>query len=237
MKKVLSFLAVLGICSFAYAGEENIGCSKVYKRKDGQEKSYTETKKTTESCAAKQKQNKDQPDSDIGLSFAIKGAYFWPESSVFRDIYGDGNFSPLFEVCYNIYKCLGTWMEAGYFYDSGHVQSVNIYAKTKVTQVPLSAGLSCTYSAASFLDLYVKVGPNWMYTKTWTDIPNLKKTVIKNTFGGTFGVGGKFKFCKHGFVELFLNYLYDKKNIKSADGNFTRKLGGIQSGVGLGYAF
>ena len=236
MKKfiVLFLFCCVGYFAFSYAEEENLENAFICKRNE--QSNEKASRKVGDYSDSKQKDNEGK-ESEVGLSFAIKGAYFWPQDSTYRDVYGDGGFSPLVEVCYKIYKGLGTWLECGFFYKSDHVTSVDLRAKTNIVQVPLSAGLSYTYPACSFLDIYAKIGPNWMYTKTWVDIPGIQKTVIKNTFGGTFGVGGKFKLSKHWFAELFLNYLYDKKKIKSAEETFSTYVGGIQTGVGIGYSF
>lgn len=173
------------------------------------------------------------------FTFAFKPAYFWPqEKKRYRGIY-KGGFTPLIETCYITKNGPGVFLEVGYFYKKTHKTSVDINAKTTVLQVPLSLGLIHTFCIASRLDFYLKVGPNWLYTKTYLAIPGMKHTVIKNTFGATFGTGIKIHLFKHFFLELFSNYLYDKKKINDRDSgeSFKVYLGGIQAGGGIGYSF
>ena len=167
----------------------------------------------------KTNQKKEEPppkvkDDLIGLSLTFKPSYFWPQDRVYRNIY-KGGFLPLLEL---FYRELGTWLEIGYFYKRENVDSVDIKeVPTTITQVPLSIGLSYTYSVCSFFDIYGKIGPNWIYTKTWIDIPGLKHTVVEHVFGGTIGIGGKFLLPNRWIIEILVNYLYDRKKIKDSD--------------------
>jgi hypothetical protein len=173
------------------------------------------------------------------FTFAFKPAYFWPqEKNRYRGIY-KGGFIPLVEMGYVAKNGLGPFLEVGYFHKKAHKTSADFRARTKVTQVPLSLGLKYTFCIISCWDFYMKIGPNWLYTKTEVNIPHLKYTVTKNTFGGTFGLGNKIYIFKSLFLELFANYLYDKKKIHDRDSGETFRvyLGGIQAGGGLGVAF
>jgi hypothetical protein len=169
------------------------------------------------------------------FSLAFKPSFFWPQGDNYKHIYGEG-FCPLVETTYTIYKWFNVFLEAGYYHKNSDVKSVNLYAHCDVTTIPVSFGLNYTYRPTSYIDLYLKIGPNWVYTKTGVDIPGLKKVVKKNTFGGTFGAGAKFYLSHKCFLELFANYLYDEKEIYDQDANekFHRQLGGIQAGIGLG---
>ena len=173
------------------------------------------------------------------ITFAFKPAYFWPQEKVrYRGIY-KGGFIPLIETCYIAKNGLGPFLEVGYFRKKAHKTSVDVRARTKVVQVPLSLGLKYTFCITSCLDFYIKMGPNWLYTKTDVNIPGLKRTITKNTFGGTFGLGSKIYIFKYLFLELFTNYLYDKKKNHDRDSGETFRvyLGGIQAGGGLGFSF
>jgi len=185
----------------------------------------------------KNKVEKKQKTKNV-FTFTFKPSYFWPQSKIYRGIY-TGGFLPLIETCYIAKNGVGTFLEVGYFYKKTHKTSLNINSRVEIVQVPLSLGLSYTFYITSFLDFYLKIGPNWVYTKTKVDIPDIKHTVIKNTFGGTFGLGGKIHISKHLFLELFSDYLYDKKKVNDRDSGESVKvyLGGIQAGGGLGIIF
>jgi len=178
------------------------------------------------------------PCCPLGISFAFKPCYFWPQDKVFRRIY-DGGYLSLLEMSYNVWRCLGIWLEIGYFFKETHVRSVDIVSPTEITQMPLSIGISYTFKPTCWLDLYLKIGPNWVYTKTWLEIPGLRHTVVKNTFGGTFGGGMKFDLTCGWFLEIFANYLFDRREVhdKNSHDNFHRYLGGVQTGGGIGYRF
>lgn len=260
MKKIYYLFIVSLICSSVFAEdtitqaseltnltEENISTDDLNKEiaKNASLSKPNKPSENTNECGICEQQPIEpcccyDPCNNIGLSLTFKPAYFWPQDSVYRDIY-KGGYMSLFELCYKISHGIGFWTEVGYFHKNEYVTSVNIVSPTSVTQVPLSLGLNYTYCAASWLDIYFKIGPNWLYTKTWVDIPGLQKTVVKNTFGGTFGLGGKIDLTCGWNLELFVNYLYDRKEIKSDNNNYFKSykiyLGGIQTGVGLGYNF
>ena len=172
----------------------------------------------------------------VGLSFAFKPAYFWPQDKVFRDIY-DGGFIALGEMCYDMYNGLNLFFEMGYFYKGERVTSIDISSDTTVEQICLSLGLNYTHAFNDVFSLYFKVAPNYLYTHTKVYIQGLDESVTKHTFGGTFGFGGKIFVGKGFFLEPFVNYLYDKRKITDSGETFRVWLGGIQTGLGLGFRF
>ena len=223
MKHFLVFLVVM--CSVIYAYER-------VQFEDQESLEYPTKKEVV-------KPEPKQPSEKINLSLSFNPSYFWPQDKTFRDIYKDG-FLPLFEVSYIFYEGLGTWLEVGYFHKKETITIVDgIRATAKIDQVPLSIGLSYTYDVCSFFDIFFKIAPNWVYTKTYVNVSNMKKTTIKNAFGGTFGLGGSFKFKDGWFIKAFINYLYDKRKIHDQLSNSSYKvyLGGIQTGAGIGYTF
>ena len=171
-----------------------------------------------------------------GLSFAFKPAYFWPQDKVFRNIY-DGGFIALGEMCYDMYYGLNLFFEIGYFYKGDRVTSIEITSDTTVEQIPISLGLNYIIKCNDAFSLYFKVAPHYLYTHTKIYIPNLDESVVKHTFGGTFGFGGKIFVGKGFFLEPFVNYLYDKRKITDSGETFKVWLGGIQAGLGLGFRF
>jgi len=222
MKYFLVFL--VAICSLAQAFERS--------RMEDQETLEYETKEET--TVVEQKET-----DKIGLSLSFNPSYFWPQDKVFRDIY-KGGFLPLFEASYVFYKGWGTWLEVGYFHKKRTITIVDgVRATAKIDQVPLSIGLNYTYVVCSYFDIFFKIAPNWVYTKTYVNVSNMKKTTIKNAFGGTFGLGGSFKFRDGWFIKIFLNYLYDKRKIHDqlSDNTYKVYLGGLQTGAGIGYTF
>lgn len=172
------------------------------------------------------------------VSIAFKPGYFWMQDKVGRNIYKGGYIS-LLEVTARLYKGLYAWIESGYFHKRKYFTSANVRTKTTLTHVPVSVGVNYSFYICSWLDCYLKLGPNWVYVKTKLPISNVKKVITKNVFGVTMGTGFKIKFWEYLFVEPFVNYLYDKKTINdsSSSTRFKRYLGGIQTGIGIGARF
>jgi len=177
------------------------------------------------------KQNKSKK-----FSLAIKPAYYWPQEKIYRDLYGSG-YKTLGEFCYNLYKSLNMFLEVGYFYKKKSVEGIGGIFTSSVQQVPVSLGLNYSYKFKSKFLLYLKMSPNYVYTKTKVHIPNIETKTQKHSFGGTFGAGGKVNFDKNIFLEIFVNYLLNRKTITDHNQTFKVWLGGIQTGAGLGILF
>jgi len=169
-------------------------------------------------------------------TITFKPAYFYPQDSVFRDIYS-GGFLPLGE--FSIYLSSNAFIsvEAGCFHKSTYITSVNITSPTSVTNVPMSCYLGYAFNIMKFWDFYAKIGPNLIYTKTYAEIPGLAKIAKTNSFGGSFALGTKFYVIKGLFIEIFANYLYNKKQIENSGDIFDVYFGGLQVGGGLGWRF
>ena len=172
------------------------------------------------------------------FSIAAKAAYFRPDGDVYHDLY-EGGFSPMLEFTFPLPRWFNIFAEGAYFHKNHHITSADLTVKSDVTSIPVSLGMNVTWCVTSFLDIYIKGGPNWIYTKTWVDIPGLKHVVKRNTFGVTIGGGFKVYVAHCTYLECFVNYMYDRREIHDRDASdtFHRQLGGIQTGVGLGFKF
>lgn len=167
---------------------------------------------------------------------SIKPTYFYPQDKVFRHLY-HGGFLGLAELGVMINEKFFLSVERGYFYKKETVSSFDIDSASSVTVVPSSIYLGFVFAHGSFWDLYAKAGPNTVYASTHISIPNLSSHKHKWVFGGSFGCGSKLYFYRGCFAEIFLNYLYDKKQITDSGDHFSVYLGGLQTGGALGYQF
>lgn len=164
-----------------------------------------------------------------------KAAYFYPQDSTYRKIYGAG-FLPLIEGGAFLYRPFFVSAEGGYFWKDGDVKSFDVTCHTSVEQVPLILFLGYRYEM-SCTDFTFKVGPDYIYTKTKVDIPNLQSVEKKSSFGGAVGTAMTFKCSSCLYGELFLDYLYNREKVKNSGTHFFVHLGGIQLGAGIGYRF
>ena len=167
---------------------------------------------------------------------SLKPSYFYPQDNLFRHLYGDG-FLCSAELGYMLgNRCFFT-LESGYFHKAETLASFDLKFSSSVTVVPSSLYLGSIIAQGNFWDLYVKAGPNIVYARTHVEIPNLPTNVRKWYVGGSFGCGSKFYFYKGFFLDLFFNYLYDRKKIKASGDRFFVYVGGFQTGGAIGYRF
>lgn len=171
--------------------------------------------------------------------FEVKTAYFHFQDDTARAIYSDGGFMPSIEGSYRLYKVLHLFSEAAFFYKNGKVELTE--TKNRLIFVPVSLGLKPIFdiSKSKKMKFYFKVAPNWYWVQEKQKYPFLKRKKSKTGFGGTFGIGALQYITPNFVLDVFFNYLYDKKTIKdpTSELKFKRYFGGIQAGAGLGYSF
>jgi hypothetical protein len=167
---------------------------------------------------------------------SLKPSYFYPQDSTFRHLY-KGGFLPLAEVGFMLKERVFLSAEGGCFYSRHRIRSFDIYHYSFVMLVPCSLYLGYLFAKGDEWNLYLKIGPNEVYTKTRIHIPNLPTNTVKWTFGGSVGAGSRIMWKNRAFVELFCNYLFDRKNIFSRGSHFFIDLGGLQIGAAIGSNF
>ena len=141
------------------------------------------------------------------------------------------------EIDATLYKYIHAFLDVSYLYKKGKVDIVDIHSS--ITLVPISIGLRGIYQIKSYVAVYAKFGPNWIYAHTKQKYPYVKNSISKKEFGFTCGIGSLFYLGRSFSLDLFADYLYNKKNIVDNTSNLTltRYLGGFQVGAGIAYEF
>lgn len=169
--------------------------------------------------------------------FEIKTSYFVFQDDTARKVYSGGTFMPSLEGNYRLYKNLHLFSEAAFLYKDGTTEDVN--SKATLILVPISLGLKPIFDVTDQVKIYFKAAPNWYYVREKLKYPFLKRSKSETGFGATFGVGTlKYLSCSW-VLDIFVNYLYDRKTIRdsTSDIKFKRYIGGFQAGAGIGYSF
>ena len=167
---------------------------------------------------------------------AIKPAYFFPQDSTFKHLY-KGGCAALGEIGFYCSSKFFFSLEGAYFHKKKEIQSFDIASRSSITQGPLSLTAGYIHSLYCFWDIYGKIGPNGIYTKTKISIPNIPSEKTKYTPGFTVAAGTKFYFKYGLFTEVFCNYLYNRKKIHDNRDSFVVYLGGVQLGASLGFRY
>lgn len=168
----------------------------------------------------------------------VRGAYFRPTNSLFREIYGSSGRYGL-EVSAQAWKGLYPFVSADYFRKSGH--SIGFCDPTHITLVPIGIGLKYLFPFQEKFDFYVGAGVLPTYMRIRDCGPFVEPTTRKWGVGGIAKAGFLYT-CKNGlFIDIFGDYNYTKIRIDQDDDCCVErndaKVGGWAVGLGIGYRF
>lgn len=157
--------------------------------------------------------------------FKIKGSFFYPSDSAFRDIYGGGMVLGV-ETSTELSKNFEMWVEGSYFSKKGELSLTREVTKLKL--IPVGGGIRYKLPIRGF-HLYGGLGINYYYFRETNRIGD----VISGELGGTAKIGSLVQMKGGWILDIYLNYSYCK--IKPAD--FKINIGGIEAGIGIGYRY
>jgi hypothetical protein len=155
----------------------------------------------------------------------LKAHYLSPSEQAFKDIYGGGMMYGG-EVSIGVLRGLGVWLGGSYFSKTGELTFTK--EETKLEIYPLGGGLKYTMSMGIFY-IYAGAGLNYYQYKESNPLGD----VTEGGLGYIGKIGSYVKVTGGLLVDLYVNYSYCK--IKPAD--FEINIGGIETGVGIGYEF
>jgi hypothetical protein len=156
----------------------------------------------------------------------IKGSYFSPSNEDFRDIYGGGLMFGG-EITVGIYKNLSFWLGLCFFSKNGVLSFTREETNIKNTQ--FGGGLKYNFFSRGSINVYGGLGLDHFHSKE----SNVIGEATKNKLGLIGKLGINILIFKKLNVDLFLDYTYCK--VKPPD--FGVNIGGISTGIGLGYQF
>lgn len=171
------------------------------------------------------KPNQKQIRSTKNFSIKIRGAYFQPSKTTFKDIYknrwmGEG------ELTVRVFKFIELWLGGNYYSGKGKLPFSE--ENTSMTLIGLSGGLKFKAAIGAFSP-YLGIGPLVYFYKEKNPIGTAKGNKIG--FIGQAGIN--FFFSKSLFLDCFLSYTrceVQPQRIKT-------DLGGLYGGIGMGFAF
>lgn len=158
------------------------------------------------------------------VTFKLKGSYFHPYDTAFKDIYGSGVMYGV-ETSTKISRHLEMWIDGGYFSKKGELSLTR--EETKLRIIPVGGGLRYSLSLGS-IHVYAGIGINYyLYNET-----NPIGDVNWGRLGGVFNVGSFVKVTGEWIIDFFVSYSYCE--MKPAD--YKINIGGIEAGIRLGYS-
>lgn len=164
--------------------------------------------------------------------------YFYPTSSVLRRIFDNGGIDYQLYVSGPVYKGLNVWAAIDYFAKSG--RSIGGEQKTDIRIIPLSLGLKYI-SNFKVVNPYIALAPRYFFVHVRNHSSSVDRTNSSNGLGGVVEAGVLFNVNKRLVIDLFADYSYMKmhfshskiENVKT----HTLQVGGLCTGLGLGYNF
>jgi len=163
--------------------------------------------------------------STKNFSIKIKGAYFLPSRTAFKDTYknrwlGEG------EVTVRVFKFIELWLSGNYYSGKGKLPFSD--EDTSMTLIGMGGGLKFRVTLGKFSP-YLGIGP-WVY---FYKERNPIGTAKGNNLGFIGQTGVYFFLSKSLFFDFFVSYTrceVQPQRIKT-------DLGGLYGGIGLGFAF
>lgn len=162
--------------------------------------------------------------SAADVIFKLKGSYFHPYDTTFKDIYGGGMTYGV-EVGTEISRHLEMWIDGSYFSKKGELTVTREETKLKI--IPVGGGLRYSLSLKR-IHVYAGIGINYyLYNET-----NPIGDVNWGKLGGIINVGSFIKIKEEWSIDFFMSYSYCE--MQPAD--FKINIGGIEAGIRLGYS-
>ncbi len=163
-----------------------------------------------------------------GVSLTLKGGYFLPTDSVFKDAYGGG---PVFggEVAVPVAGALHLWAGAEYFSKKGLTTITEEEIKAQV--IPLYAGIRCHFGKSGVRP-YLGLAAGYFLVKE----ENPEGSASDSGLGLLGQAGLLFKLGGSVWLDLLVNY---RACTLTSDGDdpFKTKLDGLAAGLGIVYKF
>ncbi|MEI8365274.1 MAG: hypothetical protein WCF65_02550 [Parachlamydiaceae bacterium] len=184
-------------------------------------------------------------DECIPFTIDARLSYFWPESSSFREFYGNGTVDyqltgtiPVYQGCSFLLRGLNLWWAADYIENSGHSQGLG--NKTKIKMEPVTAGLKWVYPH-SWLRPYIGIGLKYYFLQVHNTSDFVKEHISRNGPGCIAETGIQIFSCNHIMGDLFLSYSFKQFGAPSNHlPNVTTTgldVSGINIGGGIGFQF
>ena len=159
------------------------------------------------------------------ILFELKGSYFSPTETLFKEIYGEG-MSYGAEISVGIWKRIDICVGGNYYTQKGELTFTK--DETTIKIIPVGFGVKYRFITGT-LNVYAGLGFKYFLFNESNFIGDV--STAKMGYEGKIGV---FLKIGSGIVfDVYLDYSYCKISPTSVETN----IGGMNTGVGLGYWF
>jgi hypothetical protein len=168
--------------------------------------------------------------AEFQSSIEFRAAAFFPSSNLFRKIYGNMSGDYQLEAATQICPHLDSWVNIDGYSKKG--RSVGFSDPTRVSIANLSVGIKLPYQIHEKFIIYIGIGPSLSWIFIHNKFHDYHQKKIQMVLGGIIKSGINYFINSNLFLDLFLDYLYQPAHFER-----TVDIGGIKTGVGLGYRF
>lgn len=203
-------------------------------------------------------------DDCFDWSLQLRGAYFASQSKIINKTNSQHWFDYQVEAAHNFENNWQLWTNvswftkkrpikrdafygpAGHYHDSSYCRySTNHNKKHRRLYIlPLSLGLKYNLCITPCARFYLGAGPSYTFLKIKHPISIFNKYITRQGIGALFKSGFQYDIGEYTFLDLFVDYLYQRFHFSQfdsyIDGYTKRKqmnIGGFKIGIGLGVYF
>jgi hypothetical protein len=156
-------------------------------------------------------------------------AAFYPQSSLFREIYGNWQVDYELEVGTVFFRSYELWAHADWMSTNGNS---SLGSSTSFSDFNVSLGGKYLFRFGPMYTLYLGLGVNGAFVSVNNSSEFVKGTVNKEGIGGVGKLGFYFEPVPYFYVDLFADYLYQQIHFHKWE-----QVGGIKIGGGFGFCF
>jgi hypothetical protein len=164
-----------------------------------------------------------------GVSLTLKGGYFFPTDSVFRDVY-KGGLSFGADLAVPIAGPLHLWAGAEIFNKTGFLTISEEETKGRI--IPIYAGLRLQFGKKS-VNPYLGAAAAYFLFKEENPIG----TISDNGLGWLGEMGLLVRLSDLVWIDIFGDYRARTMSVEDEEGPFEGKLDGVTAGLGLSFRF
>lgn len=168
----------------------------------------------------------------------LRLGYFWPSSNLIRELYPSGGLEGEAQLNFRFRYNWETFANVAYFQKEGRSSGQADVTKLRLT--PLSFGINYLFLPDCRCCPYLGFGANYTFFSNDNHTAPFIEEHASNSGWGWVGKSGLYIQLPNCFyADLFVDYHYNRLHFKGtgAHGATKVQVGGIHTGLGLGYHF
>lgn len=164
-----------------------------------------------------------------------KGAFYYPTSSTFRQIYSSEGMFGL-EASFKTWRQLYSWASGSVFMKNGH--SIGLGDRTRIVFYPIGAGIKYLFPV-DWMDFYLGGGPLGVYMHIHDHASTVTPKTCRWGGGGIVKGGAILNISHYLFFDFFTDYSFLYVPIPKRQNMITHNanLSGWSIGAGVGLRF